>query len=224
MRLTCITGCCKHKQKLNRPAVLCQILDVGNQDFQKAACALCGGNIEFPVTARGMTVECPHCHGQTELQPAPRRSRSLWSLLIFAALGIGVATGVLFLFKGKRAGPVVESPATPAAPSSNSVVSIAEQPRPKALDDLKLIGSVSIEKAKGSRLSYAMGTLRNNSDHQRYGVGVQIDLFDQAGNKLSAQANDYVQSLEPRKEWNFRALVVDLKAVTAKLASVKEED
>lgn len=197
---------------------------MGSQDFQKAGCALCGGKIEFPVTAAGMTVECPHCHGQTELQPVPSTTRNLWRLLIFGVVGVGLAVGVLFAFKAKRTDNVETSPAGPV-PGANSVTASAEKPtRPKSLDDLKLMGNVSIEKAKGSRLSYAMGTLKNDSDHQRYGVKVEIDVFDEAGNKLATQANDYLQSLEPGKEWNFRALVVDVKAVTAKLASVKEED
>lgn len=168
-----------------------------------------------------MTVECPHCHQQTELLPVQKGSRNVWSLLVFAVLGICLAAGALFFFKPRKANTVA---LPPAVASSNPPSVIPKQPNPKSLDDLKLIGSVSIEKAKGSRLSYAMGTLKNDSEHQRYGVKVEIDLFDQAGTKLPTQANDYLQSLEPRKEWNFRALVVDVKAVTAKLAAVKEED
>jgi hypothetical protein len=194
---------------------------LSNQDFQNATCALCGGNIEFPATAGGMTVECPHCGQQTELPPVQKPSRSIWGLLIFAVVGVA-AVGVLFFLKSRETKAVATAPA--AVMSSNPAPVAAESPRPKSAGDLKLVGSVSIEKAQGSRLSYAMGTLKNDSEHQRYGVKVEVDLFDQAGNRLPTQANDYLQSLEPRKEWKFRALVVDLKAVTAKLAAVKEED
>jgi hypothetical protein len=51
-----------------------------------------------------------------------------------------------------------------------------------------------------------------------------LDLFDQNGNKLAAQASDYVQQLEPRKTWPFRALVLDGKAVSAKVAKITEEE
>ena len=169
-----------------------------------------------------MTVECPHCHRQTELQPLKRVSRNISKLLIFTIVGIAATVAALVFLKigkpAKTMDPSAFSPVSNAAPVA------AEPPRPKSLADLKLQGSVSVEKAKGgSRLTYATGTLKNDSNHQRYGVKVEIDLFDQAGNKLPTQANDYVQTLEPHKEWKFRALVLDTRAVTAKVAAIREE-
>ena len=166
-----------------------------------------------------MTVECPHCHAQTELQPAQAARRNVWGLLIFGALGVALAICVLMFLKPKK----TQLAPTPSAASTNTAAVPAEAPRPKSPDDLKLLGAVSVEKAKGSRLSYAMGTLKNDSEHQRYGVKVEVELFDSAGNKLSATANDYVQMLEPRKEWKFRALVLEPKAVSAKVLAIKEE-
>jgi hypothetical protein len=196
---------------------------VDNQEFHKAACAFCGGKIEFPASAGGMTVECPHCHQQTELRPVKRASRNISRLLIFMVAGIAVTIGALILLKARKHEKVV-NPAPTVSPRSNTVPVAPEPLRPKALEDLKLQGDVSLEKAKGSsRLTYAMGTLKNDSDHQRYGVKVELVLFDQAGNKLPTQANDYIQMLEPHKDWKFRALVLDAKAVTAKVAAIREE-
>ena len=193
-----------------------------HQEFHKAACTLCGGKIEFPANAGGMTVECPHCHRHTELQPLKRVSRNISRLLIFMVLGIAGTVAALVFLKIGKPGKTVYPPAV--SPVSNAAPVSAEPTRRKSLEDLKLQGNVSVEKAKGgSRLTYATGTLKNDSNHQRYGVKVEIDLFDQAGNKLSARANDYVQTLEPHKDWKFRALVLDAKAITAKLAAIAEE-
>ena len=209
------------KQKLRREGIHARVrAAVGNQDFQKAACTSCGGKIEFPATAQGMTVECPHCHAQTELQPAQTARRNISRLLIFGVLGTVLAIGALMFLRPKKTESIRNES---TAGATNAAVPAAEPPRPKALEDLKLLGTVAVEKAKGSRLSYAMGTLKNDSDHPRYGVKVEVELFDSGGNKLSATANDYMQMLEPRKEWRFRALVLDAKAVTAKVASIKEE-
>jgi hypothetical protein len=155
-----------------------------------------------------------------------KAGRSISSLLLFAVLGVALAAGVLMFLKARKPEQVAVAPPTPppAAPNFNVAPVAAPAPRPKLPDDLKVLGGVSLEKAKGSRLSYAMGTLTNDSDHQRYGVRVEVDLFDEAGKKLPQQANDYLQMLEPRKEWKFRALVLETKAMKGKVAAIKEEE
>ena len=196
---------------------------VASQDFQKTVCASCGGKIEFPTTAQGMKVECPHCHAQTELHPMPKTGRSISRLLLFAVVGICVAIGALVFLKSRKPDPTTSPPPSSTPLQTNAVAPAPAATRPKSLDDLKVIGKVSIEKAKNGRLSYAMGTLKNDSDHQRFGVKIELELFDASGNKLSNNAKDYVQVLEPRKEWPFRALVLEPKAVTAKVTSIQED-
>jgi hypothetical protein len=93
---------------------------------------------------------------------------------------------------------------------------------PKAAADLK-VGSIALEKAKGSSLVYAVGVLRNDSDHQRFGVNIELELHDAKGNKAGV-AKDYRSVIEPRQEWRFRALVLDSKAVSAILSSIREEE
>ncbi len=111
------------------------------------------------------------------------------------------------------------SPATnpPPAPTLPAVPT-----QPKALSDLKA-GDIQLEKAKGSSLVYAVGQLDNNSDYQRFGVKIQLDMLNKAGEKIGT-AQDYVPVLEPRKSWHFRALVTDSKAVACKVASIKEDE
>ena len=92
------------------------------------------------------------------------------------------------------------------------------------IKDLK-IANVKIEATKGSSLIYVVGTVRNASDHQRFGVRVEFDLFDRAGNKIvTPPSSDYKQIMEPREEWSFRAIVLDPKAASAKLAKIKEDE
>jgi hypothetical protein len=193
---------------------------VGHQDFQKAACTSCGGKIEFPATAQGMTVECPHCHAQTALQPIQTAGRNISRLLIFAVVGIACAIGILMLLKPKQP----NNTAPQSVSHTNAAAAPTETPpRPKAADDLKVTGPVSVDKAQGSRLSYAIGILKNDSEHQRFGVKVELALFDSAGKKLPTTANDYVQTLAPKEERKFRALVLEPKAVSAKVLSIKED-
>ena len=106
--------------------------------------------------------------------------------------------------------PAEAEPAAPPAPTST-----------KSLSDLKP-GPITLEKAKGSSLVYAVGILRNDSAHQRFGVNIEIELTDARGSKAGT-AKDYRAVLEPRQEWRFRALVLDSKAVVAKVSSIREE-
>ena len=94
--------------------------------------------------------------------------------------------------------------------------------KPKSLDDLKA-GNPALEKAKsGSLLVYAVGTVKNDSDHQRYGVRVEFELLDASG-KSVGKASDYKDVIEPRKEWRYRALVLTKKAASARLVAVNED-
>ena len=93
--------------------------------------------------------------------------------------------------------------------------------KPKSLDDLKA-GNPALEKAKSGSLLYAVGVLKNDSDHQRYGVRVEFELLDASG-KSVGKASDYKDVIEPRKDWRYRALVLTKKAASARLTSVNED-
>ncbi len=95
---------------------------------------------------------------------------------------------------------------------------------PKSIRNLAVTG-LTIERPKGnkgSRLVYVTGIVKNNSNQQRFGVRVEIDLLDQAGTKVG-MATDYTPIIEPRASWRLRALVLDNRTVGARLAAIKEE-
>lgn len=226
--------------------------------FIKCPCRHCGGRIEFPTQAIGMTVDCPHCGQKTLLgraastakpapatpalaaaaDTAPASTSPRRPLAVLAAVGVllAAAGGVWWWlqrapapeetpsqpasFKGKMTAMEsaetdgsAASPAPPAAPAGKA--------RPKSAEDLKP-GPVTLEKARSGSLIYAVGTLRNESDHPRYGVRVEIGLTDAKDRPVRA-ATDYTQTMEPRAEWRFRALVLDATAAAGKVTSVKEE-
>ncbi len=83
-------------------------------------------------------------------------------------------------------------------------------------------GPIIIDKTGGSRLIYAVGTVSNESDHQRFGVKVELDLLNPQGQKIGT-ATDSTPYIDPGKSWKFKAMVFDPKAVTAQLISVTEQ-
>ena len=85
-----------------------------------------------------------------------------------------------------------------------------------------IVAGITLEKAKGGNLVYVIGNVKNETDRQRFGVRVDLDLFDQAGVKVG-RSSDYRQTLAPKAEWHFKALVFQSNAATATLAAIKEE-
>ena len=81
---------------------------------------------------------------------------------------------------------------------------------------------MTLERGQGS-LVYAVGTLRNSSAHQRFGVKIELDLQDAAGNKIGT-ATDYIRLIEPRTEWRFRALIFEPQVESAHVSSLQEEE
>ena len=243
--------------------------------YFKAVCAHCGNNIEFPETAVGLMVDCPHCGQRTQLRaikkasaaepdapatpiapllkeegPAdqPARANSMMAIAIaIASFGLiaAIAGGVLF-WKARHAQPTNQPMATakplgtktntpalvaPVAAEVSSASAAVDTPatnppaasaKTKQHSDLT-VGEIQLEKANGSSLVYAVGQLDNHSDFQRFGVTIKLNVFNRAGKKLGT-AQDYVQVIEPRKSWRFRALLTDSKAADAKLASITEDE
>src|SRR5260370_17838869 len=72
--------------------------------YLKGECCECGGHVEFPVEAAGMTIDCPHCGKPTELllaappeEPSVPRMTIVWTLVAVLVLALGLA-GALAAF------------------------------------------------------------------------------------------------------------------------------
>lgn len=165
----------------------------------------------------------------------------LWTLNIAIVLAVVIVLGNHVRNRpasseGEKSVPLPSAPvpaakqappsAPPAAsPPANPVPAMTTPKGPKLLGDLK-VTQVALEQpkgAKGSRLVYVTGLLKNDSDHQRFGVRVELELLDAATNKVGT-ATDYRQMLDPRASWQFRAIVTDRRATAAKLVGVKEDE
>ncbi|MDB6111936.1 MAG: hypothetical protein JWR69_3686 [Pedosphaera sp.] len=222
--------------------------------YFKAACDLCGAHIEFPDTAVGRMVNCPHCGEQTQLRsitkpglpdavppvaaevqadsPLPPRKASNVGLIAgLVCVVLALSAVGIFLIKRTSPNPVVNATVEKPGDARTNSPALTNQPAPtvaaapkapKSSSDLK-VGDIQLEKAKGSSLVYVVGTLNNDSDYQRFGIRIQLDLLNGEEAKLGT-AQDYKDILEPRKSWKFRALVTDSKAVSAKLALIHEDD
>jgi hypothetical protein len=111
--------------------------------------------------------------------------------------------------------------ADPAAGSNGTVNPQSETSDPAAKTGFK-VSAINLEKTAGSSLVHAVGTVNNTTARQRFGVTVEVDLFDVSGKKVGT-AKDYHPTMEPTSQWRFKALVVDSKATSAKLASIKDD-
>ncbi len=220
---------------------------MGDIAYCKCPCKECGNNIEFPAFAARTTVPCPHCGQWTELllpeTTVERKGMDAGTIAIIccALLVAGWAFWMQFRKKpaedqsapapvvkvapeaGGKSGGGVPSNVPPPLVVTQAVVQAPVKPsKPKSPDDLA-IGKVELEKTPGNSLVYAVGTVKNNSDWQRFGVKVELDLLDAKGGKIGT-SQDYKDILEPRQDWQFRALIPDKRTSSAKVTSLKEQE
>jgi hypothetical protein len=120
----------------------------------------------------------------------------------------------------QRKASVAVPAAQPPAPTNSPIAT----PPPEAgtVESDFRVSPIALEKQTGSSLVYAVGTVKNLLDKQRFGVKLELELDDAAGQKIGL-ARDYQQILEPGGEWKFKALVVESKASSARLASIHEQ-
>lgn len=201
--------------------------------YLKGACQHCGGHIEYPAEHIGMTAACPHCQQETELlllaPPAaatvPRRAL-VWTAIAVVTLSLGLGGALLALKRAQRWAEHQKSAAAtqvpaPVAEAQTNAPAVGEETNSPASDGLTP-STVSLEKTPGSSLVYAVGTLKNTSNRRRFGVKVELELSDAAGQKLGT-ASDYRQVLDPGAQWQFKALVMDSKTAAASIAAIKED-
>jgi hypothetical protein len=197
--------------------------------YLKSTCAHCGGHIEFPADGIGSVVPCPHCGWEIELSldapanesEAPSRSRK-WIVagLVILLVGIVGVIGALVVAKNVARKAQQQRNAKPAAtPAARANPTPA--PAANTINDFA-VSDVKMEKKPGSTLVYASGTVRNITDKPRFGVAVEVDLLDGSGRKVGT-AKDYKESIEPRAEWTYRALIVVKQAVAARVTSITEQ-
>jgi len=203
--------------------------------FLKCPCDHCGGHIEFPADGIGATIPCPHCARPTELAleiPAhliqrPGRGRN-WFIAGTVILVVGVVAIVAILITAQRLmkktrekNEAFRSSVSPVVRTNTAARSAAPSAPARLINEFSS-SPVAIEKAAGSSIAYATGTLKNASDRQRFGVSVELEVLNAAGAKIGV-AKDSAQLIEPRSEWKFRALLIQKNAASARVTDVKEQ-
>jgi hypothetical protein len=192
--------------------------------YLKGECAHCGGHLEFPALSAGTLADCPHCGQATELllarppeEPTIPTKTLVWTIIAAVVLILGLV-GALYALHLAKKRIVVNSGSL--APTNAAAPPLIET---NALSNAGFkAGTVQLEKAKGSSLIYAIGTLKNMENRQRFGVKVELDLFDASGKRIG-EASDYQSVIETNGEWQFKALVVDSKrTATGKIRDIKE--
>ena len=190
-------------------------------------CQHCGGMLQFDADDAGRRVPCPLCQQHT-LVPG-KRSRAkpapmgLFVGMVVVLLILGVAAG-FFVRLLRPHKPVSNAATQPAAPTPSQTV---ETPSAKPAEpELPIISSfkvspVTLQKPSTGRLVYAIGTLHNIFDRQRFGVRVELNVLNAAGNKIGT-ATDYANVIEPKGSWSFKALVTDSTASSAEISAIKE--
>jgi hypothetical protein len=205
-------------------------------NFAKCACQHCGGHIEFPAEGVGRKIACPHCGEPTLLTHAApveigggcaTRRRIYWTLGIAACL-VALTGGALLYVNYRDSKLATAAPALPLPPpqTNPTVATTIPPPKPKPSRDLwhgLKPSKVTLDESGNSSLIYAIGTLTNETSRQRFGVKVEVEIFDEHRRKLGS-ATDYTDVIEPGKEWKFRAMVTDKAAKSAKLTNVKEQE
>ena len=194
--------------------------------YLKGECQQCREHIEFPAEAVGTTTECPHCGQTTELLLALPPTESLLPtkaivytiiaivILVGGLIGTQIAlnrTKLLVEQQNVATSGVPPKPATPAAPRDSNLTNGFR------------VSTIKLEKMPGTSVVQVVGTVRNESNRRRFGVRVQLNLFDSAGARVGGATDYCPQVLEPKTEWGFAATVLTSSATSAKLASITED-
>ena len=174
----------------------------------QGACSECGGSIEFPAELVGTMTQCPRCGKQTELllsappeEPSVPRKAIIWTVIAVTILALCVIVPLAGLkhyeeLAGRRKGQTGAS---------------------AGLE----VSAIALEKGKATSETCAVGTVVNTSGRKRSGVTLELDLLDADGQKVGV-ARGYRPVLESGAKWQLKLPVGDAKAVSARLASIKE--
>ncbi len=189
----------------------------------KGECQHCAGAIEFRAETAGMTADCPHCGQPTELLlavPPEAESPTQTKAVIFTIIAVVILVGgligtVMALKRAERLSARQKASQAQANPGAS-----VQPVNPFAPLGFS-VSPVTLETNQSGSIVHAVGKVHNLTSRQRFGVRVELDLLDRYGTKVG-DAKDYQSILEPNADWQFRALVVDKKAVAARVVVIKE--
>ena len=208
---------------------------MSDSEFLKGGCRHCGGHIEFPAAAAGQTAACPHCGQPTVLEGLALMAgrgagRIGWTVAAIVLVLVAVAAGVLLKHRPAPAAAngvtaVVTNPVsevTAKIPATPAPEPEPPPPTPSAVTNGFAIMPYHLEPVPGSSLVYVVGSVRNNTPRQRFGVKVEFGLFDTNDTPIGA-ATDYQSVLDAHAEWRFKAMVMASKTTAARFKAIAED-
>lgn len=151
-----------------------------------------------------------------------KKKQPAWMAAVTKAIaGIGKKKG-----EGETVTPGDTKMAENATPTTPAPVKVDEKRAPEkkkgVLSGRFELLNQDIERTPGRSLVYVVGTVTNGTAKQAFSVRITFDLFNRKGDAVG-NATDYVQVIESGDGWNFRALILDTNAVTAKLQALEKE-
>jgi hypothetical protein len=168
-------------------------------------------------------VACPTCGLEVsrKAKSCPACNTVLKKSVAIPWKPLAVAAGVVVLAVGGWLGWAKWKSRSGAA--TGPTATAGEPAKPKRVGKGLEVLQYQLEKLPDRSLVYVVGTVTNGSDNQIFGLRVNFDVADKDGNNLGT-ATDYLDVLEPWKDWNFRALVLDTNAASAKLVKIEKDD
>ncbi len=173
-------------------------------------CDSCGGEIQLPCNETETVVTCPHCTADVIVAPPQKSNRKVLWLTIGILSAFTVTASLVLVFRKTQRPP----PPLKSAPA-------ATKP-PTTFHDFE-VSDVKLSRESNSTVVYAVATIKNQLDRQRFGVRVHVELLDGSGEKVGT-ASDYIAAISPKGEWQFRALVVENATVTARVLDITEQE
>lgn len=198
--------------------------------YIKGDCQHCAGPMEFPAEVVGSTVACPHCGQQTELllatppdDPVVPRRTIIWTVIGLLVLCLGFVGALAALKRAQRLAARQKHQSEQTFTTTTNQEAPPDKASTPGSDQNGFAASgITLETVPGTSRVYAIGTLKNTTSRKRFGVKVELDLTDAAGQKVGT-ATDYQAVIEPGAAWHFRALVLDSKTASAQITSIKED-
>jgi hypothetical protein len=168
-------------------------------------------------------VACPACGLEVsrKARSCPACNAVLKKSVAIPWKPIAMAAGVIVLVAGGWFGWTKWKSGAGTAPGPAATA--GEPAKPKRVGKGLEVLEYQLEKLPDRSLVYVVGTVTNGSDNQIFGLRVNFDVADKEGNNIGT-ATDYLDVLEPWKDWSFRALVLDTNAASAKLVKVEKDD
>lgn len=181
-------------------------------------CQHCGGLIQFSPEAVGNLATCPSCGKETELTlSVPKMESGLpVKTIVFSVVAVVILVGGLIAAQMalNRAKRMTGDNNQPAANAPDAAGSFARQGFE--------VSEVTLEESRDSSLVHAVGSVRDISGKRRFGVRIELDVLDAAGQKIGS-ARDYTATLEGGAEWRFKAMVITSKAASGRVAAIVED-